>query len=524
MKRLWLLLPLIIILAGCQGIAQAPATNVIPVTIQVDGKTTTVELAANSTVQAALSQAGITLSSLDRVDPPVNTIVATNDKITVVRVREEYSEQTEVIPFEKQVIKNESLPEGETRQLQAGVNGEKVVTYKKVIEDNQEISNLEFKTVIVKEAVPEISMVGVQAPFSSQPISGVLAYIDSGNAWVIEGATGSRRPLVTTGDLDGHIFAVSYDREWLLFSRKGQGDEGVINSLWVIRLTKEDAQPIDLKINNVVNYADFIPNSSRTVAYSTVEQRDAAPGWQANNDLFYKTFSATGTVGSAIDKVEANSGGIYGWWGLSYLWSPDGSRLAFTRPDSIGTVVLNKGTYNTYGTITPFDTHSDWAWVPGISWSPDGQFLFAGSHDGNTTPDKPESSPTFDLTAISLDDQSYQIKLVENVGMFSNPSASPFLTTGNYLVAYLQAIFPEQSDTSRYRLMVMEQDGSNKVTLLPDEGSPGLTAQSIYWSPDFQNGQMLSVLYDGNLWLVNAGTKEKFQVTGDGLITRISWR
>lgn len=524
MKKHGYLLFLILLLAACKPTTQTSVSSQIPVSVLADGKTTTIQISANSTVQAALTAAGITLNSLDRVDPAVNTIVATNDQITVVRVREEYSEQNEVIPFERQVIKNESLPEGETRLLQAGVNGEKVVTYKKVFEDNQEISNLVFKTVVVNEATPEITMMGVQAPFSSQPISGVLAYLNSGNAWVLEGATGSRRPVVTTGDLDGHIFAISYDREWLLFSRQGNSADGVINSLWVVRLTKDGSEPMDLKINNVVNFADFIPNSGRTVAYSTVESRESAPGWQANNDLYYKTFSASSTLGSAIQKVDANSGGIYGWWGINYVWAPDGSRLAFTRPDSIGTVVLNKGLLNTYHAITPYDTHSDWAWVPGISWTPDGKFILTGTHDGSASPDKPESSAIFDLTAVAVDNQSYQIKLVKNTGMFTNPVASPFLNTGNYLIGYFQAIFPDQSETSRYRLMVMEQDGSNKTTLFPEEGSPGLTAQSLYWAPDFQNGAQIAVIYDGNLWLVNAQTKEKYQVTGDGLVSRISWR
>lgn len=523
MKKLLIILPLIL-LAACQTIQQPLAVQV-PITIQVDSKEISIQLPANSTVQTALIQAGVSLGSLDRVDPPINTIVAMNDQIKVVRVREEYSEVTETIPFEQQVIKNESLPEGETRLLQPGVNGERVVTYKQVFEDNTQISNLEFKSVVLTEAVPEITMIGVQAPFTSQNISGSLAYIDNGNAWIIEGATGNRRPLVTTGDLDGHVFAMSYDREWLLYSRKANSDDGKINTLWVIRANKDNAVPIDLKISNVINFADFIPNSSRTIAYSTVEPRDSAPGWQANNDLFYKTFSSSTTLGSPIEKVEANSGGIYGWWGINFIWSPDGSRLGFARPDSIGTVTLAKGSLNTVTTLTPYDTHSDWAWVPGVTWSPDGKFLITSKHNTNRNASKPESSTVFDLTAFSLDaDNPYQVQLDSDTGMFSNPASSPFTSSGSYWIAYLQAIFPEQSDSSRYRLIVMDQDGSNKVTLLPDEGSTGLNAQTIYWSPDFQNGSYIAIINDGNLWLVDATTAQKYQVTGDSLVTRISWR
>ena len=79
-------------------------------------------------------------------------------------------------------------------------------------------------------------MIGVQTPFSSRSISGILAYIDNGNAWVIEGATGNRRPVVTTGDLDGHIFSISFDREWLLFSEKVHQSKTYINSLWAVRI------------------------------------------------------------------------------------------------------------------------------------------------------------------------------------------------------------------------------------------------------------------------------------------------
>ena len=40
---------------------------------------------------------------------------------------------------------------------------------------------------------PEIVMIGVQSPYSVQTINGLLAYISSGNAWVMENNTGNRR-------------------------------------------------------------------------------------------------------------------------------------------------------------------------------------------------------------------------------------------------------------------------------------------------------------------------------------------
>ncbi len=68
---------------------------------------------------------------------------------------------------------------------------------------------------------------------------------------------------------------------------------------------------------------------------------------------------------------------MYGWWGTSYLWSPDGRWLAYTRPDSIGYVDPKTGEITKTLDITPLQTYGDWAWVPGITWGPDGNVLYA---------------------------------------------------------------------------------------------------------------------------------------------------
>lgn len=517
-----ILLALSLILSSCQVIP-TPGLPVIQVAIKADGTSVSISVPANSTVQTALAKSGISLGSLDRVEPPLAAIISSGDVIRVVRVVEEYYDKDEVVPFDHQSIKNESLPEGETRILQSGTNGERTVTYKRTLEDGQEVSNIEFKSVIITHPIPEIVMIGVQTPFSSKSISGVLAYIDNGNAWIMEGATGNRRPVVTTGDLDGHVFSVSFDRTWLLYSRKSPANSDYINSLWTVRIDRDDPTPIDLQIKNVILFADWIPNSSQTIVYSTVEPRTTAPGWQANNDLYYRNFVSNGTLGAPIKKVEANSGGIYGWWGTSFDWSPDGTKLAFYRPDAVGMVDLRGGKLDQVLAITPFETHSDWAWVPGFSWSPDGQFWFVVDHDVPSDSASPESSTHFSLNALPVNND-YQVKLNSSSGMFANPKTSPMLPNGSYLVAYLQAIFPDQSDTSRYRVFVMDQDGSNKETIFPGEGSPGVNPQMIYWTPDFQFGAFVAIIYEGNLWLVDTQTKEQYQITGNGLISRLHWR
>ncbi len=99
---------------------------------------------------------------------------------------------------------------------------------------------------------------------------------------------------------------------------------------------------INLEVANVIHFADWSPVSRQTLAYSTVEPRATAPGWQANNDLSIITFNSNGWISRRTEALEANSGGIYGWWGRIFFWAPDGRRLAYARPDGIGLVDLRE--------------------------------------------------------------------------------------------------------------------------------------------------------------------------------------
>ena len=113
--------------------------------------------------------------------------------------------------------------------------------------------------------------------------------------------------------------------------------------------------------------------------------------------------------------------------------------------------------------------------------------------------------------------------------MFASPVVSSIRQNESgtaFLVAYLQAIFPAQSATSRYRLMVMENDGTNPRLLLPAEGQPGLTPQIPVWAPKVleTGADLIGVIYEGNLWIVDASSDQPQQVTGDGLTSRIDWK
>jgi hypothetical protein len=522
--RTFLLAFLLVVFTGCSA-AKPSSQNTIIVTIMADNKQTTIQAAPGITVQEALDQAKIKLDTLDRIDPPSFTILTEAMTIKVTRVREEFQVEEVSIDFERQTVRNESLPEGQTLLIQSGSNGTRQITYRQVFENDVPGPRTIFKTVTLSEPKPEIVMVGVQTPFTAVPISGKIAYITAGNAWIMETSTANRRPLVTSGDLDGHIFSLSSDGTWLLFSRKSDKDPTEeINTLWAVSTTTKDPKPIDLRVKNVVHFASWEPGKELTLAYSTVEPRATAPGWQANNDLYVLRVNSDGIILKQDKVLEPNSGGIYGWWGMDFAWSPDGKLMAYARPDGLGLVDLDSGKLEPLLDLTPMQTHSDWAWVPGLGWSPDHQILYSTTHAPMAGVENNEASPLFDLTAVVMDG-GISINLVPQSGMFAYPSPSPMLNS-RFLVAYLQAVFPDRSDTSRYRLVIMHQDGSNQQTVFPPEGVSGLQPQKLVWSPSPLSADdlWLALTYQGNLWLLNSQTNQAQQITGDGSINVADWK
>ena len=512
------------LLAACTPQVQ-PAD--VTVSVSADGTSQYITLPAGSSVQQALTAAGASLSQTDRVSPPAYTLLIEGLTITVTRVREEFETQQVIIPFERQELHNESMPAGETRLVQAGQNGLREITIRHVVENGLETGTSVVSDSILQPSTPEIVMIGVQSPFAPLPIPGKLAFLTGGNAWLMDVSTSNRRPLVTTADLDGHIFSLSPDGKWLLFTRKSDlPADQEINTLWVVNTEAQPAALISLQVSNVVHFAAWQPGMQYLIAYSTVEPRVDAPGWQANNDLHFLHFSNS-ELGRTEDILETNNGGIYGWWGMTFAWSPDGQSLAYSRPDGVGLVDISNAGLIPLSNITPLNTHSDWAWTPGLVWGSE-QTIFMVSHAAPTGLVGPEDSPNFDLLAVSLtDDQG--TTLLPQTGMFAYPAVSSLRQDESgsiYLVAFMQAIFPTQSATSRYQLDVMNNDATNLRSLFPAQGQSGLLPQTPVWAPSpLETGAyFIGIIYAGNLWIVDATSGQSQQVTGDGLTIQIDWK
>ncbi|MBS1249680.1 MAG: hypothetical protein MAG431_01261 [Chloroflexi bacterium] len=528
---LLILLGLSLGITACGSPQITPPSETIDVQVFADQEEYTVQISSGSTVGDVLNAVGLTLEGKDRVEPPVSSVLQDRMALHIIRIEEIFETKQEVIPFREVQLPNENLPEGEIRWLQEGKNGLKEVTYLRVLENGEEVSYKAVSSVIIEEPVEDIFLVGMQNYLSPINLPGRLVYLSGGNAWMMEVSTANRSLVVSTGDLDGRVFTLSDDGQWLLFTRQNNA-EGVINTLWAAKIGGDEELLIDLEVENVIHFGDWLPDSTREVAFSTVETRSSPPGWQANNDLWIREFDTNGWTNLVSQVLDTNFGGVYGWWGTDFGFAPQGTFLAYVGPDQVGIVDLESQEKQPLLEITPYQTRGDWAWMPGLAIGPNGDMIYTVDHAPPEEVGDAEKSPIFDLVVLPVAGGT-PIPLVPEVGMFAYPKTSPAqsLASGEkaHQIAYLQANFPKQSEKLSYRVAVIDRDGSNQKLIFPPLEDSGLEPQRNWgvWSPSTMgtdSGRVLALIYQGNIWIVDPASGEHWQITGDGRVKRLDWR
>jgi resuscitation-promoting factor RpfB len=466
-----------------------------------------------ATVRDALAQAEIELGELDRVEPDLYVQIGPEMTIRVIRVAENIEVERVTLPFERQVVVNEALPNGERRLVQLGANGEEEVTIRVVREDGVEVERTEISRISILEPIDEIIVVGAEGRgLASVPVEGAIAYLAGGNAWVMRDSNRARRPLTTEGDLDGRVFSLAADGRTLAYTRRLEGDlETPLNQLWMVSTTVVGERPISLPVQGAL-YAQWSPVVTDTrLAYSTFARVASSPGWRANNDLWLLDVSA-----QTVDPVEVrppNAAGIYSWWGTSFKWSPDGSQMAYARADQVGVIDFLSGRDRVLLDFAPVATFGDWVWIPGIDWSPNGQFIAATGHGLPLASESPEESPVFDLWLLATTG-SLQARVAEQVGMWSGPS------WGQAGLVFGQAESPLASVDSRYQLRLIDHDGSNNQPIFPTNQGLGVQLPEIVWSP---SAKEIVFVNNGNLFLLKLDGTPARQLTTDGQASHPLW-
>ncbi len=519
------------LLAGCTRLAiplavapSGPAT----ITLVADGERRTLTTNA-ATVSQALAEVQIHLGELDQVDPAENLPLEEGMVITVVRVIEQFVTAESVVPFQQQLVRNEGLPEGDRRLLQAGREGSELAVYRIEYRDGVEVDRRMVRRQILDSALPEIVMVGVKGTVTPVSILGTLAYISGGNAVIMRGSTAYRDAIVTSGDLDGRVFSLSPDGGFLLCTRSvpasGPATNMVapFNSLWLVSTTRATGpvRTISTGVENVL-WADWSPEGGE-IAYSTAVPIPQPPGWEANNDLWLARWDQRSGF-RAEQLLEVSSGGLYGWWGARYAWSPNGRYVAYGRADQVGILDTWTGELSVLGRHDVYHTYSEWVWTPTPAWSPDSQFVAAVVHGPPVGGEAPEDSPAFDLWVWGMSGQ-VSVPLMERVGMWGMPSWSPARPMGSEQasqVAFLQANEPLESSVSRYVLWIIDRDGSDGRALFPAAGEIGLRPQPVAWSPQ---ADQIALVYGGDLYLVGTGPGDQRgrPLTSDGVNSNPVW-
>jgi resuscitation-promoting factor RpfB len=486
------------------------------VALASDGEVRPLTMPQGSTVRDALRTASITLAELDRVRPPETSLLTPNLGITVTRVIQTSEIVTETKPYPPgPSITDYALKPGESQIIQPGRNGETTIRYRVTYEDGQQVSRVEVARDETVAPVQEIIRKGPSADFDQITVPGTLVYLSSNNAYVIRDTVGNRHYLTTAGDLDAHVFSLSPDGRWLLYTR---GNTATLNSLWVVDTTLATPEPLSLKINGVL-WADFAPDG-QSIAYSRAEPSPGLPGWKALNDLSILPFN-NGQPGKSKEIIKAAAIAPYAWWGATYEWAPDGKRLAYANTASIGVISPTAKITRTIPitNFAAYNTRSTWAWTPALSWSPDGKFLTTQIHSPSGDVESAEDSPAFDVVALQVSG-TLQTRLAALTGMWAAPrwlGATP----ADSQIVFGMAETPEASLTSRYFLYVMDRDGSNRRQLYPAKGELGMRGL-----PDFAiapDGRSILVANQGDLHLVNLSTGKSQQLTADGSISFPRW-
>jgi hypothetical protein len=490
-----LLVLVVVALVACQN--NAAQDGDFKITVEVDGEQLVYRYNNRISVGQFLEEIGITLDEDDEVNPLMQTQVRDNMVITVTRVVERQECENEPLPYETDEFPTQNLPPGEKEILQTGENGTVQVCYRIIERNGVPGPRTEINRVAIKAPRNEQYYVGVEPPDTLIPIEGVLAYISSGQAMIVEGNTANRSPLTEGGYLDGRVFDLSPDGQQLLYTRRtpDEADPDFSNELWVnFDTTSSFPREIQLIPENV-RVAQWVrPN---TISYSTANPTTDGAGWRAFNDLYVIHSIDGGKCCRARSRDYFVNALLVTLTGAALTLIPGWYAAGLGQCGQPGLVDLDTGDFSTLMSFSEYaplleSFRGAAVWIPTLSWSEDGH-LVTTKHGEPYADEAPEDSIIFDLAVLDVNTGLQLKTFIPQTGIWSVPAYSPIVEgpDGNltYYIAYFKARDPRNSPGTEYDLWVADRDGSNERRVFPSSADlHGLRApdpeDGIAWSPN----------------------------------------
>lgn len=185
----------------------------IPIALNLYGAQLTTYTQAK-TVKDLLREKNIKLANGETVQPDVNTAIAPNLPVFVLKKDAKLVTSEEPIPPPDEVINDPSLSFGATAVRQNGVPGKKVVTYiLQTDSSGKEVSRQAIQEAVVQEPVPQITARGSTVAITGDK-TGVMASAG-----------------IPSGDYAYVNFIVSHESNWNSTSENASGAYGLCQAL-----------------------------------------------------------------------------------------------------------------------------------------------------------------------------------------------------------------------------------------------------------------------------------------------------
>jgi uncharacterized protein YabE (DUF348 family) len=139
-----------------------------PFTFVLYGKTMTARTQA-TTVEAMLKEKNITLGANDRVSVASATAISPDLTVRIWREGKQTISVDEDMDFETESIKDADRPTSYREVKTPGVKGSRSVTYEVTIQDGKEVARTEIASIVSKEPVKQVEIVGSKLPTPTNP-------------------------------------------------------------------------------------------------------------------------------------------------------------------------------------------------------------------------------------------------------------------------------------------------------------------------------------------------------------------